>query len=113
LCYDDDWIRENGREMTGDERPRGFSGEYVDGIHEIFLPHIRVGLNNAFKCRFMTRLNSPVEANPMQLLLGMDILSNFNWSFDFDNNEFSFSYRRHPGNPEGTPRRTVFHAVEE
>jgi hypothetical protein len=55
----------------------------------------------------------PPEANPMQLLLGLDILSNFNWSFDFDNNEFSFSYRRHPSSAEGMRRRTVFHAVEE
>jgi hypothetical protein len=113
LDYDDDWVRENGRELTGDERPRGFSGEYVDGMYEIHLPHIKIGLNNAFKCRFMTRLNTPSGANLLQLLLGLDILSNFNWSFNFDENEFSFSYRRHPNSSEGAKRRTVFHAVED
>lgn len=99
--------------MIGNERPRGFSGEYVDGIYEIHLPHVRIGLNNAFKCRFMTRLNAPSEAKPLQLLLGLDILSNFNWSFNFDENEFSFSYRKRPNSAEGAQRRTAFHAVEE
>jgi len=113
LGYDDDWVRDNGRELTGDERPRGFSGEYVDGMYEIFLPHVRIGLNNVFKCRFMTRLNTPAGANRLQLLLGLDILSNFNWSFDFDENEFSFTYRRHPNSSTGAKRRTVFHSVEE
>jgi hypothetical protein len=81
-------------------------------MYEIYLPHVRIGLNNAFKCRFMTRLNAPPKANPMQLLLGMDVLSNFNWTFNFDENEFSFSYRSRPNSSEGMQRRTVFHSVE-
>jgi len=43
--YDDNWVRENGRELTGNKRPLGFSGEYVDGIYEIHLPHVKIGLN--------------------------------------------------------------------
>jgi len=113
IGYDDDWVRENGRKLIDKERPLGFSGEYVDGIYEIHLPHVVIGLNHSFKCRFMTRLDAPKEANPMQLLLGFDILSNFNWLFNFDENEFSFTYRRFPNNSEGTKRRTVFHSVDE
>ena len=113
LGYGEDWVRENGRELTDNERPRGFSGECVDGLFEIHLPHVIIGLNHAFKCRFMTRLNAPSEANPLQLLLGLDILSNFNWTFNFDENEFSFNYRRFPNSTEGTQRRTVFHSVDE
>jgi hypothetical protein len=111
--YDDDWVRKNGRELIDKERPLGFSGEYVNGMYEIHLPHVVIGLNHSFKCRFMTRLNAPLEARPMQLLLGMDILSNFNWSFNFDENEFSFTYRRHPNISTGTKRRTEFHSVDE
>jgi hypothetical protein len=114
LGYTADWVRENGKELTGEKRPSGFSGEPVDGLWEVTLPFVRLGLNCAPNgCRFITRLDSPRGAPRVRLLLGTDVLSNFNWFFDYDRNICSFAYRKNPSNEKGAKRMTLFCSIDE
>ena len=126
LGYTADWVRETGYELSDnrcnfqlpeseriDRRPRGFSGDPVGGFYEVSLPFVKLGLNCAYDCKFLTRIDAPQGAPPISLLLGMDVLSNFNWVFDFDNSVFGFRYRRSPNSPQGTKRGVVFCEIDE
>lgn len=78
--FDEDWVKDNGRLLEGDERPSVATGEPIDNCYKVSLPEINIGGFVGYNWPFLVSLNEDIQ---FRLLLGIDSMQFFNWTFDY------------------------------
>ena len=83
LGFDENWIKSNGKLLTGDECPSVATGDAIDDCYSICLPEIRIGKYTGINWHFIVSLNKHIQ---FRYLFGTDSMQFFKWNFDFENN---------------------------
>ena len=83
LGYDINWVKQNGKLLTGKECPTVATGEAISDCYSICLPEVKIGKYTGENWHFMVSLNKKVN---FRYLFGTDSMQFFNWNFDFENN---------------------------
>ena len=83
LGFDENWIKENGKLLVGDECPSVATGEAIDDCYSICLPEVRIGKYTGKNWHFIVSLNKRIH---FRYLFGTDSMQFFNWNFNFEKN---------------------------